>query len=133
VHSVEAFVEKPAEAVARSLMAKGGLWNTFMLVGKVRAFFALLEQATPQLCAGFAPLLRAIGRPSESTVAAALYEATPSVDLSRDVLALQPGRLGVVEAPSMGWTDLGRADRVMALRGRLGLEAERPVAQLLQA
>jgi mannose-1-phosphate guanylyltransferase len=132
VHSVEAFVEKPADQVARSLMAKGGLWNTFMLVGKVRAFFALLEQATPQLCAGFAPLLRSIGRPSESTVAAALYEATPPVDFSRDVLALQPGRLAVIEAPAMGWTDLGRADRVMALRCKLGLEAERPAAQLLQ-
>jgi len=133
VHSVDAFVEKPCEAVAASLVASGALWNTFMMVGKVRTFFRLLELATPHLCAGFAPLLRAIGRSTEPAIAAALYEAIPAVDFSRDVLALQPEWLSVIEAPSMGWTDLGRADRVLALRCRLGLELARPVAHLAQA
>ena len=114
-------------------MASGALWNTFMMVGKVRTFFSLLEQATPHLCAGFAPLLRAIGRSTEPAIAAALYEAVPAVDFSRDVLALQPDRLSVIEAPLMGWTDLGRAERVLALRCRLGLEHARPAAQLMQA
>jgi mannose-1-phosphate guanylyltransferase len=129
VRSVEAFVEKPCEVVAASLLASGALWNTFMLVGRLRTFFTMIEQAMPQLCASFAPLVRAVGRPTESAVAAALYEAIPAVDLSRDVLARQPERLSVIEAPAMGWTDLGRADRVLALRSRLGLESSRLTAQ----
>ena len=133
VHGVEAFVEKPRESLAESLMAGGALWNTFMMVGKARAFFSLFEQATPHLCAGFAPLMRAIGRPAEPSIAAALYESIPAVDLSRDVLALRSERLTVIEAPPMGWTDLGRADRVLALRSRLGLERSRPTPQLLRA
>ena len=133
VHSVDAFIEKPCQSVAEALLAKGALWNTFMMVGKVRAFFSLLEQATPQLCAGFAPLMRAIGRPAESSIATALYESIPAVDLSRDVLARQPERLTVIEAPPMGWTDLGRADRVLALRSRLGLELGRVRSHVVPA
>ena len=132
VHGVEAFVEKPCEPLAVSLMEGGALWNTFMLVGKLRAFFRMLERTVPQLCAGFAPLLRAVGRPTEAATASALYDANPSVDFSRDVLALQADRLSVIEAPAMGWTDLGRADRVLALRGRLGLESIHQAAQLSQ-
>ena len=133
VNGVEAFVEKPCEPLAASLMRGGALWNTFMLVGKLRAFFAMFERTIPQLCAGFAPLLRAVGRPTEGAIASALYDAIPSVDFSRDVLALQADRLSVIEAPAMGWTDLGRAERVLALRGRLGLESSLQAAQLSQA
>lgn len=133
VNAVHAFVEKPCEALAVSLMSGGALWNTFMLVGKLRAFFKMLRQATPQLCTGFAPLLRAIGRPTEPAIATALYDALPSIDLSRDVLALQPDRLAVIEAPAMGWTDLGRAERVLALRGQVGLASSPSADQLTPA
>lgn len=132
VNGVDAFVEKPCEPLAASLLKSGALWNTFMLVGKLRAFFRMFERTAPQLCAGFAPLLRAVGRATEPAIATALYEAIPSVDLSRDVLALQADRLSVIEAPAMGWTDLGRAERVHALRGRLGLETTHQPAQLSQ-
>jgi mannose-1-phosphate guanylyltransferase len=97
-------------------MANGGLWNTFILVGRLRTFFSLLAAATPRLCVGFGPLVSSIGLASEVLSAAAVYADTPPVDFSHDVLAGQPERLAVLEAPAMGWTDLGRADRVLALR-----------------
>ena len=98
-------------------MANGGLWNTFILVGHLRTFLSLLAAATPRLCVGFGPLVELdLGLASESVTAAAVYAHTPHVDFSKDVLAGQPERLSVLEAPAMGWTNLGRADRVLALR-----------------
>jgi mannose-1-phosphate guanylyltransferase len=117
VYGVESFVEKPREPLALSLMANGGLWNTFVMVGRVRTFYSLLATATPRLCVGFGPLVNSIGSMSESVSAAAVYANVPSMDFSRDVLAGQPERLSVLEAPPMGWIDLGRADRVFAARG----------------
>jgi mannose-1-phosphate guanylyltransferase len=116
MYSVESFIEKPRPQLALSLMANGGLWNTFVMVGRVRTFQSLLAMATPRLCMDFGPLMSSVGLASEPVTAAAVYARTTPVDFSRDVLAVQPERLSVLEAPSMGWTDLGRADRVLALR-----------------
>jgi len=119
VYAVDAFVEKPRETQALSLMANGGLWNTFVLIGRLRTFQSLIAGASPGLSLGFSPLMGSVGLASEAASAAAVYAATTPVDFSADVLALQPERLSVIEAPAMGWTDLGRADRVLALRDRL--------------
>ena len=116
MYSVESFIEKPREQLALSLMANGGLWNTFVMVGRLRTFQSLLAMATPRLCMDFGPLVGSVGLASEPVTAAAVYARTVPVDFSRDVLAVQPERLSVLEAPPMGWTDLGRADRVLALR-----------------
>lgn len=116
VYGVESFVEKPREPLALSLMANGGLWNTFIMVGRLRTFLSLLAAATPRLCVTFGPLVSSIGLASEPVTAAAVYADAAPVDFSRDVVAAQPERLSVLEAPAMGWTDLGRADRVLALR-----------------
>lgn len=114
VHSVESFIEKPAESLAHALMANGGLWNTFIMIGRVRTFLALIASATPQLCISFTPLVSAAGLAAESSIADAVYAETPCLDFSRDILAPQPERLSVLEAPAMGWTDLGRADRMLS-------------------
>ncbi len=130
VYSVESFVEKPREPLALSLMANGGLWNTFILVGRLRTFLSLLAAATPRLCVGFGPLVSSIGLASEAVTAAAVYAQTPRVDFSKDVLAGQPERLSVLEAPAMGWTDLGRADRVLAIRSELPLGPSHTAAEI---
>ena len=117
VYSVESFVEKPREPLALSLMANGGLWNTFVMIGRLRTFYSLVAAATPRLCVGFGPLVNSIGLLSESVSAQAVYANMPMVDFSKDVLAGQPERLSVLEAPAMGWTDLGRADRIFSARG----------------
>jgi mannose-1-phosphate guanylyltransferase len=126
VYSVESFIEKPREPLALSLMANGGLWNTFVMVGRLRTFQSLLAMATPRLCMDFGPLVSSVGLASESVTAAAVYARTVPVDFSRDVLAVQPERLSVLEAPSMGWTDLGRADRVLALRREMPVAKQGP-------
>lgn len=116
VYAVESFIEKPREPLALSLMANGGLWNTFIMVGRARTFLSLLAAATPGLCSHFEPLIGSVGLASEAVTAATVYDDAPDMDFSRDVLATQPERLAVLESPSMGWTDLGRADRVLELR-----------------
>jgi len=68
--------------------------------------------------------VNSIGLASESVSAAAVYANAPVIDFSRDVLAVQPERLSVLEAPPMGWTDLGRADRVLSLRNKIGMHSD---------
>jgi hypothetical protein len=40
------------------------------------------------------------------------FRVIPNVDVSRDVLALQPERFLVIRGSTSGWTDLGNPDRV---------------------
>jgi mannose-1-phosphate guanylyltransferase len=123
IYAVESFVEKPRPPLALSLMANGGLWNTFVLVGRLRTFFSMLAAATPSLCLHFGPLVRSIGGASETFSASLAYESAGPVDFSKDVLSTQPERLAVIEAPPMGWTDLGQAERLLSVRHTTGIDA----------
>ena len=51
VFEVRRFWEKPSRAMASRLMRRGCLWNSFVMVGRVSAFVALLRQALPSLLA----------------------------------------------------------------------------------
>ena len=42
---VSRFCEKPRLAEARSLMRNGGLWNTFITIGRASAFLKLLNDS----------------------------------------------------------------------------------------
>jgi mannose-1-phosphate guanylyltransferase len=115
LHEVSTFSEKPAEPLARELMGRGGLWNTFVLVGHINAFLDLFAATVPAICRAFAPVAAAVGLPHEAEVAADVYRRLPMVDASRDVLAKAPDRLAVLTLPGSGWTDLGHPSRVTSL------------------
>jgi len=55
--AVRRFWEKPARAQAQMLLRSGALWNSFVMVGWVDAFLALVAEALPGLVAAFAPVL----------------------------------------------------------------------------
>jgi hypothetical protein len=100
-------------------MANGGLWNTFILVGRLRTFLSLLASATPHLCLGFGPLVSSIDLASEPVTAAAVRPDIRHRLFERCSTCSQS--VWRIEAPAMGWTDLGRADRVLAIRSELSL------------
>jgi len=52
----------------------------------------------------------------------AAYRLLPSIDLSRDVLAVQPHRLLAVADKTSGWADLGSPRRVMDILARNNIQ-----------
>jgi mannose-1-phosphate guanylyltransferase len=111
VYGIRQFVEKPSPAAARELFARGCLWNSFVMVGRVDAFLDLVRRAEPAVLARLAPL----GAPGdEEPLAEAIYANLQPVNFSERVLARVPGRLLVTPVKGVGWCDMGTPQRVLA-------------------
>ncbi len=120
VFGVKGFREKPSLAMAQRLFASGCLWNTFVMVGRVRAFLELMSASVPDLVGQFREISLWSG--SETKLPESLYERLMPVDFSSKVLSTQPSKLVALRMERTGWSDLGRAERVMALLVANGLE-----------
>jgi len=117
---VRRFCEKPSFHVARKLIERGSLWNTFVMVGHVRSFLEMASVALP----GVVETLRKsrLWAGLEVHIQDSFYEQIHSVDFSREVLSVQAKRLVALEMGRAGWSDLGHPDRVMAVLQTAGLE-----------
>ena len=124
VRGVEAFHEKPSIEAALDLFARRSLWNTFIMVGAVRAFEDLLTASVPDLWAAFEPA-RAVTAIEEPAVLHSVYGVLPASDFTRQVIAEYPERLGVITLPASGWTDLGQPSRVLDVLADRGLRSPR--------
>jgi mannose-1-phosphate guanylyltransferase len=124
VRTVARFIEKPPEHVARELLARRCLWNTFISVGRVEAFEDLLRRAVPVLWSQLQVLLQAETIDDERELSEAVYAQIATSDFSRQVLTACPDRLAVINLPGSGWTDLGHASRVLDVLAR----RERPAS-----
>jgi mannose-1-phosphate guanylyltransferase len=114
VYEVTRFFEKPTAEDAAVLLARGCLWNTFVLIGHHEAFVELLEAAHP----GMYALVESVDAASRGDIAGRaawpeMYGALPCSDFSREVLTALPSRLAVMPLPGAGWTDLGHPFRVL--------------------
>jgi mannose-1-phosphate guanylyltransferase len=124
VRRVAGFWEKPSVELATDLLRQRCLWNTFISVGRVAAFTALLEDGVPDLWSRFVRA-RSVGREAIE----AIYADIGPCDFSHAVLSRRCDRLAVVELThAAGWTDLGRPARAMAVLSRHNLR--RPVLRL---
>jgi mannose-1-phosphate guanylyltransferase len=121
---VRRFWEKPSAGVARRLMERGCLWNSFVMVGRAEAFLKLTKQALPDLYRLFEALTPVFGTPDEELNLETLYSLIPEVNFSHEVLAARPGDLTVMRVGDVGWSDLGEPSRVLAAMSRMGVAAE---------
>ena len=128
VFPIRRFWEKPSPELAHGLFARGCLWNSFVMVGRVRAFLDLVAAGTPGLLRAFRPIRRAIGTPRERAVAERVYATLPEVNFSEHVLVPSVARLGVVRVKGVQWSDWGNPERVLTTIARMGLRPL-PVAQ----
>lgn len=129
VFSVRRFWEKPSLTAAQDLLARGCLWNMFVMIGSMGAFRALLTASTPDLLRSF-ELVERFPSAKADTIER-VYNSLTAVDFSRDVLAHHTERIAVVRMPHVGWTDLGQPARVhsvLAARGALSGDAAMEVA-----
>jgi mannose-1-phosphate guanylyltransferase len=104
------FVEKPTAALAHALIARGGVWNSFIFATHGRTLLRAFEQHCPDLAA---ELWDIVSAPLTSSADLAdLYERAPTLDFSRDILQRSPELLRVLTVPPCGWSDLGTPRRV---------------------
>lgn len=129
IGAVSEFVEKPSVATARAMIAKGGVWNSFIFAANGQALLRAFEARCPDLVSEMQHILAS----TESTVRRArlaqLYEQLPMLDFSRDILQRSPELLRVLTVPPCGWSDLGTPRRVVETVSRFRSEsgAARPV------
>lgn len=112
VRRVLAFVEKPPEDRARRLYANGALWNTFVMVGTVPAYWNLARHLLPDHAALFTAYAAEVGGPREAAVRDLIYRLMKPANFSRAILE-RTGDLGVVRLEGSGWTDWGTTRRVL--------------------
>lgn len=109
---VSRFWEKPSARFARRLLAKGCLWNTFVVVGRARTFLDVLDWAVPVMNRAFEPLRDHSSDLAELERATRVYETLQAGDFSHQVLSVCPERLAVLRLGKVGWSDLGTPERV---------------------
>lgn len=117
---VERFWEKPDRGTAMRLLKKGGLWNTFVMVGRVSSLLKQFETCLPELYGEFTKVT-ASGRCPETDP---LYDLIPDSNFSSDVLERCPDKLHVLRVSDVGWNDLGEPQRVLGTLSTLGINAE---------
>lgn len=109
---IRRFWEKPSEEHARLCLAAGCLWNTFVLLGKVRTFVRAGAEAIPEVHDRLARIPGFLGTEDEAWALHQAYALMPKANFSRAILAPCPPYLAVSQLPSMGWSDLGSPRRV---------------------
>jgi mannose-1-phosphate guanylyltransferase len=121
---VRKFWEKPSSILATSLMQRGCLWNSFVMVGRVDALLRMTHPALPELYAGFAATTGTFGSVAEPKVLARLYSKISDTNFSHEVLAARPQDLAVMRVGNVGWSDLGDPARVLATLAQLGVQSQ---------
>ncbi len=110
--------------MARVLLERNSLWNTFVMVGRILTFVEMICSAMPGLLRIFheSPIRRVPDE--EIRIDDSLYAGLLPVDFSRRILSLETSRLMVHRLGRVTWSDLGDCDRATAALSRCGVEPE---------
>jgi len=119
---VRRFWEKPPLDIARSLLTKGCLWNTFVMIGSVGAFLEMIQQTAPVLFETFNMALPGNALELEAQRMWSVYRNLDPSDFSRKVLSLSTEKLLVASCGEVGWSDLGEPRRFIAALTEHGAE-----------
>lgn len=119
---VRRFWEKPSPELAHKLMARGCLWNTFVMVGRVSAFLEMIRRASRDLYDRFGAIEPYLGRDDEQDKARSLYSQLPDINFSPNILAARPRDLAVLPVTGLRWRDLGKPQRVLSTLADIGVK-----------
>jgi mannose-1-phosphate guanylyltransferase len=123
VLKVSRFWEKPDQTLASTLMNRGCLWNSFIMVGHVDAFLNLIRSAVPALVEAFESIW-SVSASGQSAALRDLYTTIGTTNFSQDILSLKPNALAMIRANGLGWSDLGEPSRVLSVRERKSVQSE---------
>lgn len=117
---VERFQEKPDPRTAAAFLAAGFLWNTLVLVARVRTLLGLFAAYLPEVTRRFAPVRATWGTPRGPSAIRAAYADMPAVTVSRGILEQNPPNLRVLPVRGVLWTDWGSPTRICQTLQRVG-------------
>jgi mannose-1-phosphate guanylyltransferase len=112
VLQVKRFWEKPSAAQARSCLAAGHLWNTFVIVAKLSTLLEAGRRLLPQLSERLTCATRFLAAGQEVPCEQE-YALTEKADFSRAILQVCPSLLAVSPLPAVTWSDLGTPGMVL--------------------
>ena len=121
---VRKFWEKPGLSLATSLMERGCLWNSFVMVGRVDALLKMTRAAMPEMYAAFAAITPTFETGAQNKALAELYSQIEDSNFSHQVLAVRPEDLMVMKVGDVGWSDLGEPNRVLSTLARIGVQSQ---------
>lgn len=125
------FVEKPDTALARQIVKAGGLWNTMIMVFKVRTLLEMLQNLYPTIYRQFARIYDAIGTPAEMETVEAVYQMLEPMNFSKGFLEkvadVYPDTISVLPVLQVFWSDLGSPQRIVQVLELLG--QKQPITQ----
>jgi mannose-1-phosphate guanylyltransferase len=126
---VRQFWEKPNAPIAERLYVQGWLWNSLVMVGRLRTFLRYFRKGVPELWANFQAIRAALGTAREAEALEEAYQRIPAVNLSAHLLERIPQRLGVLPAKGVRWSDWGDEGRIFQTLQEIG-KAEELTARL---
>jgi mannose-1-phosphate guanylyltransferase len=124
VFTVRCFWEKPRTDLARELLYRGCLWNSFVMVGHLSALLGLFLTALPELYLAFKKIRPVVDTTFEEKTIERLYADLRSTGFSEQVLAERPVNLAVLPVRGIEWSDLGEPRRVMDTIARTGIRPQ---------
>ena len=114
VRAVSRFEEKPSQHRAKELIKRGGLWNTMVMVFKVKILLDLMRGVAPALYGSFKSIQGAIGSAEEMDVVERAYRDMEPVNFSAGLLAGFPmENLLVLAVRGVVWSDWGTERRIV--------------------
>lgn len=123
VCAVQDFVEKPDASTARALIARGGVWNSFIFAANGQSLLRRFEQTCPDLVGEMRHIVTSAPISAQRHRLAELYARSPTIDFSRDILQRSLDSLRVLKVPACGWSDLGTPRRVIETVRRMKSQA----------
>jgi mannose-1-phosphate guanylyltransferase len=124
---VSLFIEKPQRDLARDLIARGGLWNTLVMVFKAKTFLNAVSKIAPWLYGSFERICRAVGTPALGNLMKEVYQQMQPVNLSKGLLERfpleRPLELCVLPVCGIHWSDWGSEPRILRVLESAGYTA----------
>lgn len=124
IRRVQRFWEKPSAKVAKTLLDRGFLWNSFVMVGRVDSFLRMIKRAVPELFAAFEVVRASLAPNQEADAIRNLYSKIQPSNFSHEVLSTRANDLSVMPVKNVGWSDWGDPSRVLATLAAIGIQAE---------
>lgn len=128
LRKVLSFQEKPTSRAAASFFKQGYLWNTMIMVVKVKTLWRLGQQFMPEIMGRFELLLRVlqaiqkrgVNEEDEHLTLSHIYRQLQAANFSRRLLQCATKQTLVFPMDGIHWSDWGSPNRIIESLQRIG-------------
>ncbi len=110
--SVDTFLEKPVSCPISAISDSEWVWNTMVVIGKLKTLWDMGWECFPILMERFSALAEVLGTQRERPILEAIYDDMPDKNFSADLLEHAEDHLAVMEMEHVLWSDWGRPERI---------------------